>query len=63
MVSKIAPIHVEHRVIIHVQKLMYEGVLHMFLVEEISLAKENYTGIGRESARAGEVTRLARDVG
>jgi hypothetical protein len=45
------------------QKLMYEGVLHMFLVEEISLAKDNRAGIGREPARTGEVTRLARDVG
>jgi hypothetical protein len=42
---------------------MYEGVLHMFLVKEISLAKDNSTSIGREPARASEVTRLARNVG
>lgn len=63
MVSKVTPIHVEHRVIIHMQKLMHEGVFHMFFVEEISLAKHNCASIGREPARAGEVTRLARDVG
>ena len=39
MISKVTPIHVEHRVIIHMQKFMYEGVLCMLLVEEISLAK------------------------
>jgi hypothetical protein len=45
------------------QKLMYEGVFHMFLVEEISLAKDDCASVGREPARTGEVTRLARDVG
>jgi len=45
------------------QKLVYEGVLHMFLVEEISLAKDNYASIGRKPARTGKVTRLARYVG
>ena len=49
--------------IIHMQKLVYEGVLHMLLVEGISLTKDNYASIGRELARMGEVTRLARDVG
>jgi hypothetical protein len=42
---------------------MYEGVLHMFLVEEISLAKNDSASIGSEPARAGKVARLARNVG
>ncbi len=62
MISKVTPIHVEHRVIIHMQKFMYEGVLCMLLVEEISLAKDNCASTRREPARTGEVTRLARDV-
>jgi hypothetical protein len=32
------------------QKLVYEGVLHMFLIEEISLAKDNCAGFRREPA-------------
>jgi hypothetical protein len=63
IVSQVTPIHVENRVIIHVQKLMYEGVLHILLVEEVSLEKDNCARIGREPARTGEVKRLARDVG
>ena len=42
---------------------MNKGVLHMFLVEEVSLAKDNCASIWGEPARTGEVTRQARDVG
>lgn len=45
------------------QKLMYEGVLCMLLVEEISLAKDNCASFWGEPARTGEVTGLARDMG
>ena len=42
---------------------MHEGVFHMFLIEEVSLAKHNCASLGREPARPGEVTRHARHVG
>jgi hypothetical protein len=45
------------------QKLVYEGVLHMFLIEEISLAKDNCAGFRREPAGAGEITGHAGHVG
>jgi hypothetical protein len=44
-------------------KLMHEGVFHMFLIEEISLAKHNCAGLRREPTRTGEVARQARYVG
>jgi hypothetical protein len=44
-------------------ELMHEGVFHMFLIEEISLAKHNCAGLGGKSTRTGEVARKARHVG
>jgi hypothetical protein len=43
-------------------ELMHESVFHMFLIEEISLAKHNCAGLGRESTRTGEVARKTRHV-
>jgi hypothetical protein len=42
---------------------MHEGVFHMLLMEEISLAEHNCAGIGRKPARTGEVARHAGHVG
>jgi hypothetical protein len=63
MVSQATPIHVERRVIIQMHKLMHEGVFHMFLIEEVSLAKHNCASFGREATRTGEVAGHARHVG
>jgi hypothetical protein len=63
MVSKVTPIDVEYRVIVHMQKLMYDSMLHMLLIEEISLAKYDCAGVWRKTARMGEVAGQARDVG
>ena len=62
MVPKVTPIDVEHRVIVHMQELVYDGMFHM-LIEEISLAKYDCAGVWRMTARMGEVARQARDVG
>jgi hypothetical protein len=43
-------------------ELVHEGVLHVFLVEEVTLAKHDCAGVGREPARTGEVAGKARDV-
>ena len=57
MVSKVGPIDVEHGVIVHVQELMHDSMFHVFLVEEVSLAKYDGAGIWRKTATMGEVAR------
>lgn len=63
MVPKVTPIDVEHRVIVHMQKFMYDCMLHMLFIEEISLAKYDDACIGRKTAGTGKVARQAREVG
>jgi hypothetical protein len=49
--------------IVHMRELVHEGMFHVFLVEEVTLAKHDCTGVGGEPARMGEVAGKARDVG
>jgi len=45
------------------QQLVNEGMFHMFLIEEIALAKHDRASVGRKPTRTGEVTGYAGDVG
>ena len=60
--SEVSPIDVEHRVIVHMQKLMYDGMFHVLLIEKIPLAEHDCTGIWRKTTRMCEVARQAGDV-
>lgn len=63
MMPEIVPVHHELCVVVHMHKLVYNGVLHMALVHELPLTEHYCARFWTESAGAGEVTRSAYDVG
>lgn len=59
---QVVPVNVEFAVIIHMNKLVYERVFHVPLVEEPALAQYDCTSLWAEAAGARKVAWRAYDV-
>ena len=59
---EIVPVDLELHMIVHMDELMHDCILHMILVQELALAEYDCASFGAESARPVNVTRRADNV-
>ena len=50
MVSQVIPINIEDGVIVHMHEFVHYGMLHVLLIEKVSLAEYDCTCVGGETA-------------
>ena len=62
VVPEIVPVHLELGMVVHMHKLVHDGVRHVPLAHELPLTEQYSPGFWAESARASEVARNANDV-